>query len=372
MIGTHTKINTLPVDLNREDHDFILRSFRIVSEAQDLRSATRGLIASLEGQAPGVAGAALFLCDEKSKRMVPQASQRFSGFPGRFQISQSLLRQSWRERTVVWCRLDQADWGPPQLICVMPINYASSASGLLHIEFIGVEQAQASDLVRSALVLLEFCAPVLELLKVRGGDNAAMLGMAQSINASIEAKDTYTSGHSERVARFTDVLAEAMGMESQQRQLLYVSALCHDVGKIGVSEHILRKPSLLSSEEYSEMQRHPTIGATIVKDLPGSNLILGGIKHHHERWDGTGYPSGLVGEAIPLFARIIAVTDAFDAMTSGRSYSGFVEQEKAVAHLTKCTDLFDPKILEVLYKTNEAGSLTTRTGTNAKRTIQSA
>jgi HD-GYP domain-containing protein (c-di-GMP phosphodiesterase class II) len=120
---------------------------------------------------------------------------------------------------------------------------------------------------------------------------------------------------------------------------------------------------MLSNEEFEEMKSHPTLGQKIVERMPGAVQVLTGIVHHHERWDGTGYPDGLAGERIPLMARIIAVADAFDAMTSGRSYSGYVDPSEAVGQLVEKVDLFDPDILKAFGDAHDAGGLTMRTGT---------
>lgn len=139
------------------------------------------------------------------------------------------------------------------------------------------------------------------------------------VNA-IESKDTYTRGHSERVSRFSLHLAEKMGLDKEQTGNLQWAAILHDVGKIGISEAILNKSAPLLAEEYDQIKRHPTEGYTILKPLAPLAGALPGILHHHERYDGKGYPDGLAGEEIPLLGRIIAVTDTFDAIRSNRAY----------------------------------------------------
>ena len=142
-----------------------------------------------------------------------------------------------------------------------------------------------------------------------------------------------------------------------------VSSLLHDVGKIGIPDSILKKASLLTSEEYEEMKLHPSIGAKIVAHLPNAARFVSGVKHHHEKWDGTGYPDGFIGEDIPFFARIVALADVFDAMVSGRSYSGFVDQSDAIERLQDEKELFDPEIFKSFTRAYENGILTIKTST---------
>jgi putative nucleotidyltransferase with HDIG domain len=147
-----------------------------------------------------------------------------------------------------------------------------------------------------------------------------LFGIIRALTAAIDAKDPYTSGHSERVARIAVRLAEELGMPAQKRSDLYLAGLLHDVGKIGIDDDVLKKTGPLTREEYRKIQEHVEIGVTILKDLKKLRHILPGVRHHHESLDGSGYPEGLEGEQIPLEARILAVADSFDAMSSNRPY----------------------------------------------------
>ncbi|MBI4575481.1 MAG: HD domain-containing protein [Planctomycetes bacterium] len=146
------------------------------------------------------------------------------------------------------------------------------------------------------------------------------LGCVKALVTAIDAKDAYTHGHSERVAYYSVQLAEAMELPAPEVEKVRLSALLHDIGKIGVPERILNKPGRLTEQEYKVIMRHPCIGAEMLAHIRNIEGIIGGVKHHHEKWDGTGFPDGLAGEGIPLIARVVAVADAFDAMTSHRSY----------------------------------------------------
>ena len=147
-----------------------------------------------------------------------------------------------------------------------------------------------------------------------------LFGVIRSLTAAIDAKDTYTAGHSERVARIAVRIGEQLGLTANERGDLYLMGLIHDVGKIGIEDDVLKKDGKLTSGEYRLIQSHVEIGCHILADLKKLRHLLPGVRHHHERIDGRGYPEGLVGEQIPLAARILAVADAYDAMSSSRPY----------------------------------------------------
>ncbi len=150
--------------------------------------------------------------------------------------------------------------------------------------------------------------------------NASFLGTIEALTASIDAKDPYTCGHSHRVAHLTQQLALSAGLGTEAAGRMRIAGLVHDVGKIGVPESVLTKPGRLNDEEMNCIRLHPEIGYRILKDIPQLSDVLPGVLHHHERWDGNGYPTGLAGESIPLVARLIGLADAFDAMSSTRTY----------------------------------------------------
>jgi ribonuclease P protein subunit RPR2 len=157
----------------------------------------------------------------------------------------------------------------------------------------------------------------------------SLLGLANAL----EAKDPYTRGHSERVGAWGGQLAAALGLPPAERDTLIQAGLLHDIGKIGVPEAVLRKRAPLDQDEWALMRNHPVIGAQIVAPF---EFFAGGavvIRHHHERWDGSGYPDGLAGAAIPLGARIVAVADVFDALTSDRPYRPALSRDAALAYL---------------------------------------
>lgn len=165
---------------------------------------------------------------------------------------------------------------------------------------------------------------------------------------AIEAKDTYTRGHSERVTEYALMIARRLGMEEEEMEVFRFGALLHDVGKLAVRRAILAKPERLEKEEFDEIKRHPVLGAQIVKEIEFLEPALDGVLYHHERLDGSGYPAGLAGEVVPYLARIMAVADTFDAMTSTRAYRGARTTEEAFEELRRFAGTqFDERMVEV-------------------------
>lgn len=175
---------------------------------------------------------------------------------------------------------------------------------------------------------------------------ATFIGTLRALTAAIDAKDRYTCGHSERVALLSARLAEAWGLDKATAERLHICGLVHDVGKIGVPEMVLAKPGRLTPEEFEQIKLHPGIGHLILRDIPLLADILPAVLHHHERWDGKGYPHGLSGQQIPLYARIVGLADTFDAMSSTRSYRPAMERPQVLAELARCAgSQFDPDLV---------------------------
>ena len=175
-----------------------------------------------------------------------------------------------------------------------------------------------------------------------------LLNVIKTLVFSIEAKDSYTRGHSERVNTLTMMIADTMEISPDEKDALNWASVLHDTGKIGVPEEILTKKGKLTQEEFSLIKEHPERGYRILRPIDQLKESLNGIRHHHERIDGAGYPMGLEGEEIPLHARIIAIADTYDAMTSCRSYRSGLSHENAIAEIirVKGTQL-DPEIVEI-------------------------
>jgi diguanylate cyclase (GGDEF)-like protein/putative nucleotidyltransferase with HDIG domain len=183
-----------------------------------------------------------------------------------------------------------------------------------------------------------------------------ILSTIYALAATVDAKDHYTYGHSKKVSKYATDIAEALGYSQERIATLRAAALLHDIGKIGVSDRVLTKSGPLSDEDWEPIRAHPKLGVAILKHVESLSGCLAAIQYHHERYDGTGYPAGLKGENIPLDARIMAVADSYDAMTSLRPYrQGKFSTEQALAELKRCAGAqFDPNIVEVFLSLTES------------------
>ena len=252
------------------------------------------------------------------------------------------------------------DWERIMLICVgvMMMFYSSTYSSLPTTTLADnvIIRGLIIDKVITALVVFGLTIIVMVLI-LQGNRKAYYYKKAinlskQMVNAlakTIDAKDKYTNGHSTRVAEYSMLIAKRMGYEGEKLEQLEFSALLHDIGKIGVPREIINKPSRLTDEEYEIIKTHPGTGANILKEVTELPDIIIGARWHHERYDGKGYPDQLAGTDIPELARIIGVADAYDAMTSKRSYRDVLAQEIVKEEIEKGKGKqFDPQIADVM------------------------
>jgi HD-GYP domain-containing protein (c-di-GMP phosphodiesterase class II) len=176
-----------------------------------------------------------------------------------------------------------------------------------------------------------------------------------ALSEAIEARDAYTRGHSARVARTAHAVGVRLGCDESRLALLRLGGALHDIGKLVVSEAVLNKPGPLTSAEQAEVREHPEAGARMVALDRSLRPALPAVLYHHERWDGLGYPTGRAGSEIPLEARILAVTDSFDAMTSDRPYRAALTHEQAIAEVERCSgSQFDPDVALVFLEAWES------------------
>jgi putative nucleotidyltransferase with HDIG domain len=233
-------------------------------------------------------------------------------------------------------------------------QYARLAGGYLAFAVLGIILAMLHFEMGNASVIFL----LVPLLVARGAFQSAIEmetayeATVRSMIKAIEAKDPYTRGHAERVAKLAEMTARAYGLSSEQCRVIRYVALMHDVGKLGVSTKILAKPGKLTDDEYEHMKAHPVRGYEIVSEIDFlKQAAETAVRHHHERMDGRGYPDGLVGDNIPVFARLVMVCDAFDSMTSTRVYRKAKGIEDALAEISRCAGTqFDPEALAALEK----------------------
>lgn len=187
-----------------------------------------------------------------------------------------------------------------------------------------------------------------ELINSNEALEKAYLESIEILRHTVEAKDTYTRGHSERVSKYSVLIGRYLGLDEKDLKTLEIGGLFHDIGKIGITDSILQKEERLTDDEYSEIKNHPSIGAKILSSATMFQEIIPIVKYHHEKYDGNGYPQGLKGEEIPYLARIAAVADSFDAMTSKRGYRDVLDFEYVRNEFIRCRGTqFDPDIAKV-------------------------
>jgi HD-GYP domain-containing protein (c-di-GMP phosphodiesterase class II) len=228
----------------------------------------------------------------------------------------------------------------------MPVYIADEFDGVL---MCASDDGDFSDYDDEVLLALgDHAGAVLQTSRLRGELRSAYLSTVRSLTDAIEAKDPSVRTHSEEVARYAAAVAARLDLDPRRREELLFGSLLHDVGKIGISERILCKPGRLTDDEFNVIKLHPRIGHRIVAGIPALAGIAPAILHHHERYDGDGYPAGLEGERIPLEARIVGVADSFSAMIADRPYSPGRTTEDACAELERCAGTqFDPEVVRL-------------------------
>ncbi len=252
-------------------------------------------------------------------------------------------------------------WGYPTVreLAVAPIMQGTQLEGwLLAINHSGAAGGELCEFGSAELRLLDSVSTILGVhrnntgLFHRQGDLFA--SSVRALTTAIDAKDPYTHGHSERVARVAVCLGEELGLDKDELDTIYLGGLLHDIGKIGIDDQVLNKQGALTPEEYNHIKKHPQLGYDILRGVRQLQKILPIVLHHHEAWDGSGYPHGLQGESTPLLARIAAVADSFDAMSSDRPYRRGMPDEKLDAILRDGAGRqWDPNVIDAFFAIRE-------------------
>ncbi len=236
------------------------------------------------------------------------------------------------------------------VMCV-PLRTADAILGALYVDSLrGAGRFSDADLELLAAVGNQ-AGVALHRVRLMGDLERLFLDTVKAIAATVDAKDGYTHRHSERVAAFAGRIGAALGLSADELHTAELAALLHDVGKIAVPDSILNKAGRLSPEEFEAIKQHPALGARILGNIqgPAAAAIIPGVRYHHEKWDGTGYPEGLQGEAIPVVGRLIGAADFLDALTSARAYRAGMPMEEAVRSMREGAGThFDPRIVEVV------------------------
>ncbi len=276
-----------------------------------------------------------------------------------------LFEQLGRRRKSEWTRLlDPSSSRLAELVgsevIVEQITHDGEVVGVLLAGNKRGSNPMQSDVISGELMFFEATANLMGVFHeniARFDEQRQMFtGTLTALTAAIDAKDEYTRGHSERVAYLAAELAKKMGMAKKEIERIHTTGLVHDVGKIGVPEAVLCKAGKLTEEEFEYIKQHPTIGYHILKGIMLIDPVLPGVLHHHERWDGKGYPHGLSGLDIPLDGRILALADTFDAMSSTRSYRPAMPREKVLEEIRNCSGTqFDPTLAPLFVELDFSG-----------------
>jgi putative nucleotidyltransferase with HDIG domain len=253
--------------------------------------------------------------------------------------------------------------GIRSVMCV-PLRTTDEILGALYVDSRSGPNRFSDEDLELLAAIGNHTGVALHRVRLVGELQRLLLDTVRAIAATIDAKDGYTHRHSERVAALAARIAAEMGLGIDQQEVAGLSALLHDVGKIAVPDSILNKPGSLTVEEYAEMRKHPEHGARILSNIqsPMVSAVLPGVRYHHERWDGTGYPEGLCGESIPLLGRLLGVADFLDALTSARIYHSPKSLDEVVQIVARQAGVhFDPAIAAAVVRLHERGALAPET-----------
>ncbi len=330
--------------VNMQSEDQLLEA--VLNDAVSVLEAQRGAILLAESDGP----------DPKMRLRALAVGQGEA--PGRFHSSRKLTARCFSSGvSLLYSTLtadddtkvtqSMADGSMASVMCVL-LRTPRKRLGVLHLDRSFWQNPFTEDDLHLADALAAHVSAAIEAAQLLRRQKDQFLRTVSVLAQAVELRDDYTGNHTQRVTRYATMLAERLELPDSQIELVKIGGPLHDIGKIGIDDAILRKPGRLTGDEYEIMKTHTTKGAEILSSVPEMGPIIPIVRNHHERWDGTGYPDALAEEAIPLLARIVAVADAFDAMTSNRPYHenkrgkppswAFAEVERQLGHQ------FDPRV----------------------------
>ena len=344
--------------------EILYEADRALRDIEDLKQLLENLLDLIMDNVPATRGY-VFLLERDSDKLVPYVRRSAMGTADDAEIvvSQTILQTAVRQMESIISSdalVDErfvhsnsiADLTVRSAMCAPLVNRGKSL-GIIYVD----SSNQANVFNRNDLALLSAIALkagiALDNARLYDDLRGLFYNTVETLVRTIQAKDQYTSGHSTRVSRYSLLIGEKLNLSSKEKHQLYLASMLHDIGKIGVPDDLLNRAGKLTEEEMEQVRSHVQLGASMIEMLGEMHPIVPLIRHHHEAWDGSGYPDGLRGEEIPLISRIVSVADMYDAMTSDRPYRSRRSQQEAIAEInrTRGTKL-DPRVadafLEVL------------------------
>jgi putative nucleotidyltransferase with HDIG domain len=354
-------------------HAALQTLFRIgsaINEASELARLFETVVDSVL-EATGAERAAILIHDPESGAIEPVAARhKGGGQETRVSVSRTVVDEVLRKGVSALSTDASADErfrGGQSIImqrirsvmCV-PLTSKDAVLGALYVDTSDPRRKFGDQDLELLAAIGAQAGIAVERAKLIRGLEDLFIGAVRALTTSLEVRDTYTRGHSERVTAYSLAITEALSLPDEDREIVELSGLLHDVGKIGVPEAVLQKPGKLTDEEFEIIKRHSGEGAEIIRNIRHRFIadVSQAVRHHHERWDGKGYPDGVKGEDICLTSRILAVADTYDAMTSDRPYRKGFPIEKASAVLQECSGTqFDPVLVQAFLRAQAEGAI---------------
>jgi len=345
-----------------EELTTLYRLVDIIAEARTLERVLNSLL-DLAAEVIACQGAMLFLVDEKTgeidvglKRNLSKKIEAKINLQNKKKVIDWALKKG---RTIALPDIEEESPDDEKVTFVLvPLIAHDKPVGLLDI----ITETPEGDITSRDLSLLTILAKqaalAIENVKLYESIKKDQLNIIRALSSTVDAKDHYTLGHSQKVSEYCVKIGEEMKLPEREIEILKYAALLHDIGKIALPDEIIKKPSRLSSEEFEIVREHPVIGARIIKEIEALAPMVPLIQHHHERYDGNGYPGKLKGEEIPLGARIIHAVDSFETMVYARAYRVMMHEELAISELRKNAGTqFDPHIVDVFISVIRRGGI---------------
>ena len=345
------------------------RVSEVLASARDLQALAAAALETIL-EVTEADRAALVLRREGTSDPDVAASRLRSGVQGAFTLSRTIVTDTIAKGMSIFARDASVDerfargqsvigQGIRSVMCV-PLRTTDEVLGALYVDSQSGPGRFSDEDLELLAAIGNHTGVALHRVRLLGEIERLLLDTVRAIAATIDAKDGYTHRHSERVAALASRIAAELGLGVDQQELAELSALLHDVGKIAVPDSILNKPDALTAEEFAEMRKHPVHGARILANIqsPLVSAVLPGVRYHHERWDGSGYPEGLRGDGIPMLGRLLGVADYLDALTSARAYHQPKSLDEVVDLVVRGAGiLFDPQIAEAVVRLHARGEL---------------